>query len=50
MSIRLRLTLVYSLILALVLVAFSLLLYSSQQWTTLQPVDAALASHFRRFA
>ena len=50
MSIRLRLTLVYSLILALVLVAFSLLLYSSQQWTTLQPVDAALARHIRRFA
>lgn len=48
MSIRLRLTLVYSVILALVLVVFSLLLYSSQQWATLQPVDAALARHFIR--
>jgi len=50
MTIRLKLTLVYSLILALVLIIFSIILYSTQRWTTMNTAQKSLNYHFNKAA
>lgn len=50
MSIRLRLTLLYTSILALTLVAFSLVLYTLQSQATLETIKAALLRQSRDYA
>lgn len=48
MTIRLKLTLIYSLILALVLIIFSVILYSTQRWTTMNTAQKSLNYHFNK--
>lgn len=46
MTIRLKLTLIYSIIITLILVVFSVILYSTQYWTTMNVARKSLNYHF----
>jgi signal transduction histidine kinase len=50
MTIRLKLTLVYSVIIALILIVFSVILYSTQRWTTMNTAQKNLVRQYYKIA
>jgi signal transduction histidine kinase len=50
MTIRFKLTLVYSIITALILIVFSLILYSTQRWTTMNNAQKNLVRQYYKIA
>ena len=50
MTIRLKLTLVYSVIIALILIVFSVILYSTQRWATLNAAEKSLVRQYYKTA
>jgi signal transduction histidine kinase len=50
MTIRFKLTLVYSVIIALILIGFSVILYSTQRWTTMNSAQKNLVRQYYKIA